>query len=314
MKRINSIKFVGWKIIYGTLFRYKYFQIRKERAKLTIYNSEETVRKIIDTQCSVSRFGDGEFQLIQNYRKNCSFERNSFQHYSSELGEKLNEVLHSPSDNNHIVCIPYAFKKSSVHKGYSRIFFERETLNWVPELFAGIENNVFYDACFTRFYMGKKDIKNYPNYIHLLKSIWENQDILIIEGEQSRLGVNNDLFNNSKSIERILCPAINAFDYYDDILEACKKYGSDKLLLLALGQTATVLAYDLSRLGYWAIDIGHIDIEYEWYLRKAKNKIAIPGKYVNEVEEGRLFTQCEDEEYQRQIIEQIIYKNEPQSD
>ena len=39
----------------------------------------------------------------------------------------------------------------------------------------------------------------------------------------------------------------------------------DKLFILALGPMATVLAYDLARLGYRALDLGHIDIEYEWF-------------------------------------------------
>ena len=49
----------------------------------------------------------------------------------------------------------------------------------------------------------------------------------------------------------------------------------NKLILIALGPTATILAYDLYKLGYRAIDIGHIDIEYEWFLRKANTKIPI---------------------------------------
>ena len=36
-------------------------------------------------------------------------------------------------------------------------------------------------------------------------------------------------------------------------------------VLIALGQTATVLAYDLSEAGLQAIDPGHVDVEYEWY-------------------------------------------------
>ena len=58
------------------------------------------------------------------------------------------------------------------------------------------------------------------------------------------------------------------------------------LLIMAMGPTATILAYDLSQLGYRAIDIGHVDIEYEYFLRKAQDKIKIPGKYVNEVSGG----------------------------
>ena len=36
-------------------------------------------------------------------------------------------------------------------------------------------------------------------------------------------------------------------------------------MLLALGPTATVLAYDLSKLGYQAIDIGHLpNCYWQW--------------------------------------------------
>ena len=39
-------------------------------------------------------------------------------------------------------------------------------------------------------------------------------------------------------------------------------------MLIALGPTATILAYDLAEKGVQALDVGHIDIEYEWFLRK----------------------------------------------
>jgi glycosyltransferase family protein len=106
---------------------------------------------------------------------------------------------------------------------------------------------------------------------------------LIIEGEKSRLGIGNDLFNNSKSIKRIICPAENAFNVYNKIFAEAKKFDKSFLILLALGPTSTVLVYDLYNLGYQAIDIGHIDIEYEWFLRNATKKIQINNKYVNEV-------------------------------
>lgn len=35
------------------------------------------------------------------------------------------------------------------------------------------------------------------------------------------------------------------------------------------------------------MDLGHIDIQYEYYLRKADGKIAIPGKYTNEAKDGK---------------------------
>ena len=42
------------------------------------------------------------------------------------------------------------------------------------------------------------------------------------------------------SIQRIICPSENAFDEYDEIFEKILEYGKNKLILLALGPTATV--------------------------------------------------------------------------
>lgn len=132
------------------------------------------------------------------------------------------------------------------------------------------------------------------------------KDVVIIEGEKSRLGVGNDLFDNMKSIQRIICPAEHAFEKYDEIMKEAKKVGKDKLILLALGPTATVLAYDLYKAGYRVIDIGHIDIEYEWFLRKATTKIKIESKYVTEVKEGRTNVQeIKDAKYEKEIIATI---------
>ena len=81
------------------------------------------------------------------------------------------------------------------------------------------------------------------------------------------------------------------------------KVNKNRLILIALGPTATILAYDLYKLGYQAIDIGHADIEYEWYLRKAKNRIKIKNKYVNEAKGGRKnITKIKDKNYYKQII------------
>jgi hypothetical protein len=89
---------------------------------------------------------------------------------------------------------------------------------------------------------------------------------LIVEGEKTKLGIGNDLFSNAAKLRRIIVPAEHCFDVYDDIINAVKLcYDNDDLILIAAGPTATVLAYDLSTEGYWAIDIGHIDIEYSWY-------------------------------------------------
>lgn len=94
-----------------------------------------------------------------------------------------------------------------------------------------------------------------------LMSVWRDKEILLVEGKATALGVRNDLLSNVNSVIRILCPPNNAFEKYDVILETVKKYAEGRLILLALGPTATVLPYDLAILGHRALDIGHCDAD-----------------------------------------------------
>ena len=170
-------------------------------------------------------------------------------------------------------------------------------------------NGKYYSSAITRFYMAwnNKNRIRIAKYISKFKKIWEKKDILLIEGEYSRLGIGNNLFNNSKSIKRILCPAINAFKVYDKIINATLKYCENRLILISLGPTATVLAYDLYKRGYQSLDIGHVDIEYEWFLRNVTSKIQIENKYVNEARgKNYMFRIVKDKNYYNQIIARII--------
>ena len=62
-----------------------------------------------------------------------------------------------------------------------------------------------------------------------MKKIWDERDVLIIEGYFTRCGIGNDLFNNSKSIKRILCPPKNAFLVYEKIINEFKNLKLPKI-------------------------------------------------------------------------------------
>ena len=302
----GKIKWFIWRLISTPYYRIKY-HFNGCRNQFHILNSTDTILYIIKNGCSVSRFGDGEFQMITHMKEHgteADFYLDTFQHYDARLASRLLEVYKS-NLSNHLVCIPYAFKDSSVYKGSGRFYFERELL-WRRDLF--VENSdvrLMGDACFTRFYMSRRDIKDYSAYIDLLKRIWDSKKILIAEGERSRLGVGNDLFDNAAEIHRLLCPVTNAFDRYNQIISEIKKMSQDVLILLALGHTATVLAYDLAQCGYQAIDIGHVDIEYEWMLKKSTSKEKIGNKYMGEIGEVNVEEDL-DTKYREQIIFQIF--------
>lgn len=269
------------------------------RDQVKILNMSDTVSKLMEGGFSVSRYGDGEFYVMGGGG-------NSFQQYNSKLAEKLKEVLANPLPNL-LLCIPMSLVQFQPYTLFSRRFILDFLCNHFessvePFVNAEIE---YGDALFTRFYMNLQDKSQVGEYVKLLKQLWSNREVLIVEGEFSRLGVGNDLFDNVKSIKRVLCPSVDAFSKYDQILDASKKHGVNKLVILAIGMTATVLAYDLAKCSMQALDLGHIDVEYEWFKRKTITKIPLPYKAVNEANQNTDIPECNVPEYLSSIVERI---------
>ena len=221
-----------------------------------VKSMDETINKIINENCSICRYGDGEFKVILA-------EGNGFQESNEKLATRLKEILMN-DDENIIIGIPDVFEKTDKYKNNAQAFWEDYLIYNRFKIYKLInKEKIYYNAFVTRPYMDWKDKSKCNEWFSKLISIWDEREVVIIEGEGTRLGVGNELFVNAKSICRIIAPAQNAFRKYEEILIECKKINKNKLILIALGQTATVLTYDLSKLGYQAIDIGHFDIEYE---------------------------------------------------
>ena len=273
-----------------------------------ILSFDETLDKIQREKLSICRYGDGEFKIMDG-------DRILFQPENQGLANRLIEVIHS-NEENVLVCIPSFFDRRRIKrpsglnkdekkryiqaKKYMNNIIADRRLRWY-EYFD--MNRVYGEACISRFYAGVYDDEKSARWIAKWKEIWRDRNLLIIEGEQTRLGIGNDLFEDSMSIRRILCPAIGAFQAYDNILStALNNYNKDDLVLIALGPTATVLAYDLSQKGIQALDVGHIDIEYEWYLRKDRTHQKIENKFVSEAEEFFEVAESNDEAYKQQIL------------
>ncbi|WP_313239333.1 SP_1767 family glycosyltransferase [Sphingobacterium multivorum] len=272
---------------------------REQRVKPLVMTIEETIEHIISEKSSVSRFGDGEMLLIGG-------EGIRFQHDDGELSKRLAEVLTSDL-TNHIVCISDAFVDLDRYNRRARRFWRAHFYLygdlWDKYLMKGKR---YGNTFITRPYIDFSDRKKSVYWFSLLKQIWSKRDIVFIEGEKSRLGIGNDLFDNVESVGRILCRSKGAFDQYDVILQEACKLAKNSLILIALGPTATVLAYDLCKLGYQAIDVGHIDIEYEWLMMGAKHKVNITSKYVNEVIGGDQVVVHGEDLYQRQILKKLF--------
>lgn len=268
---------------------------------LKILSDEDTLDEIIIKNKSISRFGDGEFKIIFGHGV-------GFQNSNYNISQRLLEVLNSSEKNLLIgLNIPYKISDFNKLKNYAKYYW----INYINRYKFKIVNLIntkkkYYSATISRFYMRYKKRRNIPKYIIKLKKIWDLKDILIIEGEKSKLGIGNNLFDNAKSIKRIICPSINAFKVYNKIIKAVKKVNEKRLILIALGPTATILAYDLHKLGYQSIDIGHVDIEYEWFLRNCTKVTPIDNKYVNEAKGIKYkYKKVNNRKYYNQIIGNI---------
>ncbi len=254
-----------------------------------IMTLEETIDEIVLHKKSIARFGDGEFGIM------FGVSRWRFQREDAKLAERLREVIASNEENLLIGLNDFygdLSHRTEADADGIRAYIVKARAQHMELLQKG---RLYAHACISRTGSLEK--------VQNQKRIWEGRDCVFVEGDKTRMGVGNDLFDNAKSIQRILCPSESAFDNYDAILEACKKLPKDKTILIALGPTASVLAYDLAKAGYHAIDIGHADLAYEWFLRSGSSKkAAVHHKYNNEYPEGYIVEDIHDEKYESEII------------
>lgn len=254
-----------------------------------------TMQQLIEGK-SIARFGDGEFDLING-------EKEGYQSPTERLGMMLKSVLDT-TDDRLLIGIPDVYEHQIKFTKFTKNYWKWYKIYHIDLIRSLLGNGRHFSNSFiSRFYSDFEEF-DFDRLIAMYRKIWDKKDVYIIEGEKTRIGIGNDLLSNANSIKRILAPAKNAFDLYDTILEQAKTLiPSGSLIILALGPTATILARDLCFSGYQALDLGHFDIQYEYYIRKSHTKISIPGKFVNEVQGGDIVSDDNlPEEYFNSII------------
>lgn len=272
-------------------------KISKEKLPIPrILSIDETIDGIIEKRMSISRFGDGDFDIIAGRKE-------GYQEADDALSARLKEVLEIPIEK-HMVGLPDIYGDMSQLENKYADYFRNILIKERAVQYSYIDmERAYYNAFISRIYSEMKNKAQSGVWFQKAKGIWDKKDVVIVEGEATRFGVGNALLDNALSVQRILAPSENAFRKYAEILNCCMHMDEDKLFLIALGPTATVLAYDLAKAGRWAVDIGHLDIEYEWYLRGVQgHKVVIEGKYTNEVPGGNVVAEVKDERYLSEIV------------
>lgn len=252
---------------------------------------------------SITRFGDGEINWLLNN------DFYTFQKNNELLSNALAKVITSENDNL-CICLPDQINHLKESNCRARKFWLSFFYNNFNKFKKYLYTNVTYgNADVTRCYMIKENKNATSDYFYKWKTVFKDRKILIVEGENTLFGIGSDLLENTSEIKRILCPNKNAFDFINEILDFINIVKDDfDLCLLALGPTATILAYELSSTNLQAIDIGHLDVEYIWYKNNCTRKCPIQYKTVFESTKDlseEIKIDFDKETYQKQIIAKI---------
>ena len=281
--------------------------IKQVRGRFIKYNikvidNSNSLLRILDNNLSVVRFGDGEFDILRGANI-------PYQNYDKKLALQMKKIILEGTNRQLLVCLPDIFKGMDRYNKDCRNFYYESFFYQNKKILHEIENtnNIYGSTFISRPYIDLKDKRGADKYFKNLKQLWNNKDILIVEGEYTRSGENNDLFNNAKSIRRIICPSQNAYSYLERIENSILKNGVNRIVLLMLGPTAKIIVNDLySTFPAQLIDLGHIDSEYEWFKMGATKRVKIPNKHTAEFNNDDDMVKLKyDGKFDSEIIDQI---------
>ena len=274
---------------------------QEELFDISVMSIDETLDQLLETEQSLIRFGDGEIHIMNGYDI-------GFQEYNEELSNSMKDILLNASNEDILICMPEvfeAFTGNFPQDHNSEVFWKRELDAFAPFFRVYCQSKKYGSAFISRPYIYNKDRSRTFEQFEKMKQLFEGKDLLIVEGATSRSGVGNDLFDKSNSIKRIICPSHNAFSKIQEIREKILEHVEERLILLMLGPTAKVLAYQLSQLGHRALDLGHIDSEYEWMKMGAETRVQLQHKHTAEYYSDQEIELIEDEDYNQQVVEDL---------
>lgn len=226
---------------------------------IKIYDEYETIMKIYTDKCSICRYGDGEiYHLFQHKTKYGS----GGQQCSINFQKKLIEVLHNTNPKILIGFSGYYCENEFINTNYILNSLSESTKKFIletkpklqmkfPFLFIG----KLYSAEITRL----AQLKNNKQIIDIYNKLFCENNCIFVGNNKIIQLIKNKIIDKFKQIEFIETPNTNAYDQYENIINKIIENDNlqDKLILISLGPTATIMSYDLAQKNHWSLDIGH---------------------------------------------------------
>lgn len=142
---------------------------------INVLNIDETLDYILEHNSSVARFGDGEMDIIAG---------NSipYQQYDCNLAQQLRQIMMLQSNEKMVVCLSDVFKDRERYNSYASDFWKNH-LDVYRDFYTELCTADWYGSTFiSRPYMDLIDKTSSKRYFNKLKLLWENKNILIVEG------------------------------------------------------------------------------------------------------------------------------------
>jgi len=203
---------------------------------LNVIGEYETIQALLAGK-SIARFGDGELRLAIGRDV-------GHQKASKKMEGELRHILFQPTKC--LVGIPYIEETSPKKETWEHYSAPHYLALYNPR-------KQYHSAFITR--PDSAPWIDTPEYWESVRQLWQNKDVIIVCG--SRKGFRAEEMENARSIRFIQTLSEQA---YADIDNIQNQIGNDKskVILLAVGATATVLAWRLAERGFQALDLGHL--------------------------------------------------------
>ena len=217
-----------------------------------ILDEFETIKYLLKHNVNVARYGDGEIKL-------CLGRSAKSQVSDPVIQKRLQRILKSDWPGC-LVCIPRITERKSWATPEKELFWIKYTTPVITEMY---DSGKLYGSAFITRPDSAPEINN-KKYFDLVKSLWKDKNVLLVQGEESNFDKTQTIFNTARSKTVMRFVGRDAFQYYKEMVYIIKNNvpKDNGVVVLCLGPTATVLAYDLSLIGIQAYDLGHLGMFY----------------------------------------------------
>lgn len=205
----------------------------------------DTLDRLVTTESSLARFGDGELRTMLKPEYNLDF-----QHNSPGLMQDLIDVMSKPV-NGLLIGLPHCYRD----RFWTALWMEvwRPLRCYIPSYAMYANSHVTRPLAFQ--FLGQDAVERW-------REVWRGKEIQVITGKGSRFDAVPALFDSAKAISRVDSVPVNAYLDLPRLLSS-NLLGHPDLFVIALGPAGTILASELHQRGQRALDVGHISSSYQ---------------------------------------------------